>query len=1046
MNKFHGKRRKLKAGHWAPLLFQSLCIEDLSEEFGDFPAALRRIGRRKVLTTARMDELTISYGLLAPQARASHDLHILPITKILYPEGHDDYFLTCSRDGSVIKHRFDASGATIQRNRMQAHSDWVTDIIQVSRNKFITVSHDFSIVLLILNEGSDTWETRIIGDHEDYIKCVVHIPTEGDDFLFATGGLDKKVKVWRLEDDEASLVHEFHNVTENDDTGSIYAMAGLPPSSERNYDLIAGDCNGDLVMYSVKSRHQVQRISKAHDANIKVVKTVNNSTRLVSSCSDGLICVWDLTTGDSSVRKTDHYKLGESIWGIYGSSLSLLYVTDSRGSIRKIDISTSDTPKVSKIYSPEHLLDSGGLKDDEIGQGGILDLMSPSDDEIVFSKSTDSNLYRLKIRTGEITVSKGGFALTKSSLLTNRRHVITKNTKGEIQRWDIVTCELVNTFDPAEGDFDEVVAKYTSKEILSHWCSLSVKVGMLFVKLSPQVLNTEVYGTALKDYRILNDVDVNPDDRYNLGKIIVNSLFNEFVSYEMQKDKAFRKQLTARKKDASKDFAASAQDLSSNPGESRPKDKRRISAFYRFSSTTPNLENSASSVSAPNTPSFSSEAPSMPIDERPLLPPSAMSAGDGSDFGNVLPTKGNEGRTLSSGSLITRKLKLLRSQSRSGTGANTPAEPHAIVSSDVEDSATEDENIGDRVEWNHLHNGDSSGSQQMADVLFAKLNPIASSEDSVVNTTPGKTNSAPKTAPNYMADFIRELFDGYKQQYNANSSSLKLLTRRLPETKIIRDPSSPIIRIKNGVLLVVHSWSKSSCGGRVLFTTYLPAARNLDDDSGSILQESEEDGDSNEEDEKLHKFDLVDNEYGSALNRRQIFEQLEKNLPFWFAKCLFCDSMTAKKQPKLNFLIEPWQDDGHPTAAAAQPQPQPPHHRLKFGRSKSADVVPRSTELPKISEANVKLIAPGMIKVKKIKVYIVDRFETKSPEMKAKIDPSEWIELLCKNQVLDNDMTLSTVRTLYWKAQGEIIFQYRRKVAASYTATTEGGLTPSKDT
>lgn len=993
-----------------------------------------------------MDDLTISYGLLAPQARASLDLHILPITKILYPEGQDGYFLTCSRDGSVIKHKFDLSGKTIQRNRMQVHSDWVTDIIQVSRNKFVTVSHDFSVVLLILHDDSDTWETRIIGDHEDYIKCVVHIPADDGDFLFATGGLDKMVKLWRLEDDEAQLLYQFHNATTYDDTGSIYAMAALAPSSERDYDLIAGDCNGDLIFYSVKSRRQVRRISKAHETNVKVVKIMDNSTNLISSSSDGLICVWGLDDNVSEVRKAAHYQLSGSVWGIYGESLSTLYVADSRGNIRKLDLSSRDNPRASLIYSSSNSPEEAATNDAKTRHGGILDLMSLSNDVIVFSKSTDSNLYRVNIRTGETSISKGGFALTKSSLLTNRRHVITENTKGEIQRWDILICELLNTFDPSEGSFDEVVAKYTSKEILSHWCSVSVKVGMLFVKLNSRILNTEVYGTALRDYKVLNDVEINPDERYNLGRIAANSLFNEFVSYEMQKDKAYRKQLTAKKKDSNKESLSSSQELTLNFGQPKTKEKRRKSAFYRFSSTTPNLDGSTTSMSAPNTPFYASETPALSNDEQPLLPPSAMAPSeransDAMEFASTLPVKGAEGRTLSSGSLISRRIKLLRSQSRAGTGTNTPVEPHAIVSSDLEDSATEDESHGDRIEWNQAYGGDILAPHQMADALFAKLKPITSNEDAFGGTSK-KHSSIPPAASSNLSDFIRELRDGYRQQYNSNSSSLKLLTRRLPETRIIRDPSSPIIRIKNCVLLVVHSWSKSSCGGRVLFSTYLPAARNLDDDSNSIIQESEEDGDSCEDDEKLQRFDLVDSEYGNAMNRRQIFEQLEGNLPFWFAKCLFCDNSTGSQQPKLNFIIEPWKDTEPPTTPT---QHHHPHHRLKFGRIKSSDSLNRSTELPKISDANVKLVAPGMIKVKKIKVYIVDRFETKSPEMKAKLDPSEWLELLCKGQVLDNDMTLSTVRTLYWKSQGDIVFQYRRKMTAPSNTTSEEHRSNTKD-
>lgn len=978
-----------------------------------------------------MDELTLTYGLLAPQSKVARDLHILPITKILYPEGQNGYFLTCSRDGSIIKHRFDGSGRLIQGKRMQAHSDWVTDIIQVSRNKFITVSHDFSIVLLTLHDDSETWETKIIGDHGDYIKCVVHIPTDDDQFVFATGGLDKKVKFWSLTNDGASMIHEFLNSSEHDETGSIYAMTAIDHRCDMGFNLIVGDCNGDIILYSTTDQVEVGRIKKAHDANIKVVKVLEQSSKLVTSCSNGIICVWDLVKEDQKIVKCSSYQWSCSIWGVYGDDLRTVCIGDSKGRITRADFSRKEQINVTTIYDEEQAT-AGEPAGKKVKRGGILDLMISPGGLIMFSQCTNSNLSILELSTGHLTVIRGGFALTKSSLLTNRRHVITENTKGEIQRWDIVVCELVNTFDPSEGSFDEVVSKYTSKEVLSHWCSVSVKVGMLFVKLNPRMSNTEVYGSALQGYKVTNDVELNSDERYNLGKIVINSLFNEFVSFEMEKDKTFRKQLSSRKKDSS--GTASAMELSLNTTEPKMKDKRRKSAFYRFGSTTPNQEYSTPSLSAPNTPLFSGEVSGLPVDEHPLLPPPMTSAGDklihdGNELGGFSPFRASEARTMSSGSLIARKFKKLRPYSRSGTGSNTPVESQAI-NSDLEDSMPEDENPGERIVWNQAYNGENLSTQQVAEALHAKLKPIETSalagHQDIEPTTPIK-----KTHPINVADFFEQLHESYKQQYNANSTSLKLLSRRLPETKITRDPSSPIIKIRNGVLLVVHSWNKRCCGGKVLFSTYLPASKVLDDGSDSILLESDGDGDSNEDDELLSKYDLEDNEYGNVMNRRQIFEQLEENLPFWFAKYLFCDDRTAKQQPKLNFIISPWQDhDSHISPVTPVQQPHQSHHRLKFGKGKSSDVILGSTELPKISDANMKLVAPGMIKVKKIKVYIVDRFESKTPEMKAKVDPSEWIELLCKNQVLDNDMTLSTVRTLYWKSQSDIVFQYRRKMAS----------------
>ena len=98
----------------------------------------------------------------------------------------------------------------------------------------------------------------------------------------------------------------------------------------------------------------------------------------------------ELTPGYGEVKNTSHCKLNGSIWGIYGNYLSMLFVADSKGNINKVDLSTAGNPIVSPVDSSENSLEDSS-QDVRIRHGGILDLMSLSDDVIVFSKSTDSN-------------------------------------------------------------------------------------------------------------------------------------------------------------------------------------------------------------------------------------------------------------------------------------------------------------------------------------------------------------------------------------------------------------------------------------------------------------------------------------------------------------------------------------------------------------------------------------------------------------------------------------------------------------------------------
>lgn len=1037
-----------------------------------------------------MSELTVSYCLLPPQGHNSQNSHILPISKILYPYDSNEYFVTCGRDGSVIRHQCTEEGESIGGVKVQAHSDWVSDIIQVDSNSYITVSYDFSIVLLTWRQELENWETKIIGDHEDYIKCIIKIQTnEEGRIMFATGGLDKKVKFWKMESklNGAECVRVFDN-TQVNDTGSIYTMDCMGANRDLPFDIVIGDGNGDLIFYSSKQDKEFTRVKNIHNTNMKVVKLFDDGTRLLTTCSDGLICIWDLTEVDSVLKIQASFKWDCSIWCIEGNNLKELYVGDSKGRIIKTDLSKANNVGLEVVYEPQQTTEenhnTADIKSQSSSQSkkkhiGILCISWLPNNYLLFSRSVDSNLNRLELANNKQTVAEGGIALTKSSLLTNRRHVITENTKGEIQRWDIIACELLDTFDPSEGDFDQVVSKYTSREVLSHWCSVSVKVGLLFVKLNQRLLNTEVYGSSLKEYQVVNGVKPNPDERYNLGKIVANSLFNELVMYEMYKDKVFRSEMVSKRKNSSF-FHNEVHSNNELPLDSKKGHSKHKSAFHRLSTSAgpPSIDRCSPSTSAPNSPFLQGES-SIPMDDRPFLGPPALSDrgltarapsnassnGGTSDTGlNSSHSKTSGARTMSSGSLLGRKLRLFKTTSAraltgsSGSNDSTNTNNSAIsdaeefaVDDDTRDTSTLSANTSNTITM-HTHpqpetivwnSGYSTESVPLS--CSAETTKHCGSGTESVETEQYKK----KTRKESMSDLIEEFHDNYRTQSNNNTSTLKMLSRKPPQTKIVRDSCSPIVRVTNSVLIVIHSWQKGSCGGRVLFSTYLPPARNadyvkalekVDGDESEELEDTTAEPQQNERiidkrEKPVHK-EWVDREYGSEKSRRQIYEKLEDILPFWFSKTLLCDARVTKQQPKLNFVIMPWRDGSEQTAnsQASQPQPQQSslqHYKMKLSRSsqKSTDTLSKSTDLPKVSEGNLKLLAPGMIKVKKIKNYIVDRFETKTPEMKNKIDPSEWLELLCKGQVLENDITLSTVRTLYWKSQGDIVFEYRRQIS-----------------
>ncbi|SCW00633.1 LAFE_0C08526g1_1 [Lachancea fermentati] len=939
-----------------------------------------------------MNKYNVTYGLIVPQDQASEESHILPITKIIKPLKHSRYFLTCGRDGTVIKHT--KNNKKYDRYRMQIHSDWVTDLVEVADEKYIAVSQDFSICLLTLHEKDESWESKIIGYHDDYVKCVRRLPSsETHEIRFVTCGLDKRLKIWVLKDTNTSiLLHTFNNDQSND-TGSLYALDTVHDAS-LPFDIVAGDNNGNILFLCGKTGAKVAIINSAHEANIKVLKVMDDNRNLITTSADGMIKLWKLSDvlkkgSDSLIHA---WKWSCPVWCIEGDNSQSFYVGDSRGLITKVVMDRGDwsTPSLSTFCRTE--------KD---GEGGILAMHECDDGDFWFSRSGNSNLVIKKADSRIVEIVQGGFALLKCCLLTNRRHVITQNTRGEVQRWDIVSCTLLDTFNSSMGTFNDLVKLYNTKEILPHWCSVSIKTGKLFVKLSQKFLSTEVYGSALQQYNLINKIELSDDERYNLGRIVINSILDEFIAYELEKDKQFRKELVTRKSSApGTPQLVSQSHIPTDPPQmdaARPsiKEKRRLSLFTKFTSNSASNSQQLTPTSLPNTPMLERSNPligeehtlSTPPATAPLLPDSTQRE----SFDPLPPSAMQpEGRSASSGSLLTRKLRMFSSNNNNTNESclsdENEAEPENNIPS--EDGPLESSNEGNLEEIKFKFSSKNFNGNGFSTVNANNKGKPTGNEIS--------TNPLEKKRE-FMSDFMEELREGYTKQNVSNSSSLRLLSKKLPESKITRDYESPIIELTTGVLLVVNCWKEGACGDTVCYSTYLPAPQYEN-------KSPEEDS-----------------------HKTQIFESLEANLPYWIAEALFKDEKIVKEYPKLSFIIKPWEDPSASTSESSSEQIQQSHHHHHLSFYKSKTLEPHTQMLPHIAEANTKLNAPSMIKVKKIMRYVVDRFETRTPEMKTKADISEWLEILCKGQVLDTDMTLSTVRTLFWKSQGDIILEYRRK-------------------
>ncbi|CEP24880.1 unnamed protein product [Cyberlindnera jadinii] len=86
-----------------------------------------------------------------------------------------------------------------------------------------------------------------------------------------------------------------------------------------------------------------------------------------------------------------------------------------------------------------------------------------------------------------------------------------------------------------------------------------------------------------------------------------------------------------------------------------------------------------------------------------------------------------------------------------------------------------------------------------------------------------------------------------------------------------------------------------------------------------------------------------------------------------------------------------------------------------------------STGLPALAQGVGRLNAYSMLRVKRILAYITDRFEKPTTEMNQGLQAESWLQVLCHGKVLDNRMTLATVRSVIWKQSGDVVLTFRRR-------------------
>lgn len=149
--------------------------------------------------------------------------------------------------------------------------------------------------------------------------------------------------------------------------------------------------------------------------------------------------------------------------------------------------------------------------------------------------------------------------------------------------------------------------------------------------------------------------------------------------------------------------------------------------------------------------------------------------------------------------------------------------------------------------------------------------------------------------------------------------------------------------------------------------------------------------------------------HSTHLARAPLVNELRLSLPRWIGKTILQNKFPPKELPKVAFQLL---EVDYSTLPADQTIGGKAQKKIK--------------KLPMLESA-IKLTSHSMLRVNKILMFVVEKFGSKTSEMKNKKRAVEWLALECRGVELDYTMTLQTIKTKIWKSSADVELHFRRK-------------------
>ncbi|EKM61893.1 uncharacterized protein PHACADRAFT_83158 [Phanerochaete carnosa HHB-10118-sp] len=269
------------------------------------------------------------------------------------------------------------------RQSVQAHTDWVNDVVLCNHNQTVVSASSDGTVKAWSPHAHSPSEPAIVGAHDDYVRCLAYCR---DRQWLASASFDRTIKIWDPARTEQDALVTLNTPEASGPKASVYALAADPFGSV----IASGSPERVVRMWDPRSGKRVSKLV-GHTDNIRAILISEDARYLLTGSADASVKLWSLATQRCLHTFTHH---ADSVWSLFSNhpSLEIFYSGDRTGLVCKVDAEGCTDISEGECVLIAQESDSNALK----ALDGINKIVA-MDDNLLWTASGSSSIKRWRV-------------------------------------------------------------------------------------------------------------------------------------------------------------------------------------------------------------------------------------------------------------------------------------------------------------------------------------------------------------------------------------------------------------------------------------------------------------------------------------------------------------------------------------------------------------------------------------------------------------------------------------------------------------------------